>query len=155
MVTLSDNMSELLAEVRAFEERVIGGLRSVVHETAVTGVEIARSLAPRRTGALVRDIRVRAVRVMERGAEVSFGTVKPYGLYVEAGTEPHAIRARRARALRWEDGDGAHFARTVRHPGTRAQPFMGPAYLATERALWARTEMLCSREIARAGGGGG
>jgi hypothetical protein len=61
-------------------------------------------------------------------------------VYLEHGTKAHTIRARRARALRFaatssgrrltgspRRGAPVVFARSVRHPGTQAQPFMRPA----------------------------
>jgi hypothetical protein len=43
--------------------------------------------------------------------------------YMNAGTQPHLIRARNARALRFEAGGSTRFARSVRHPGTRPLRF--------------------------------
>jgi hypothetical protein len=43
------------------------------------------------------------------------------------GTRPHLIRPRRARALRFTVGGDVVFAKLVRHPGTRANDFMGRA----------------------------
>jgi hypothetical protein len=51
-----------------------------------------------------------------------FSTV-PYAGYVIGGTAPHKIAARNAKALRWTDGSGLHFARSVNHPGTKPNPF--------------------------------
>lgn len=47
----------------------------------------------------------------------------PYAGYVLHGTRPHLITAKAARALHWSDSGGDHFARSVRHPGTRPNPF--------------------------------
>lgn len=47
----------------------------------------------------------------------------PYTRYVVDGTRPHIIRPVAARALHWRDAGGDHFARLVRHPGTRPNPF--------------------------------
>jgi len=51
----------------------------------------------------------------------------PYAAAVEYGTKPHEIRPRFRRALRWPVQGGFGFAKKVQHPGTRAQPFLGPA----------------------------
>ncbi|PSK57995.1 hypothetical protein B0E38_01840 [Streptomyces sp. 111WW2] len=47
--------------------------------------------------------------------------------FVLDGTRPHLIRPRRARALRFTVGGDIVFAKLVRHPGTRANNFMGRA----------------------------
>lgn len=54
----------------------------------------------------------------------------PYAAYVELGTLPHIIRPVHARALRWINESGIHFARLVHHPGTTPQPFLRPALTA-------------------------
>lgn len=56
---------------------------------------------------------------------ISFNT--DYAEYVNDGTRPHIIRPRRAQALRFVVGGQIVFARVVRHPGTRANPFLDRA----------------------------
>ena len=51
-------------------------------------------------------------------------TVAPYGAFVHDGTTPHDIFPRSKRALRWVNGNSFIFARRVRHPGWRADPFI-------------------------------
>lgn len=56
---------------------------------------------------------------------VLYGTV-PYLPYVLAGTGPHIIAARNAKSLRWLANRGhgpVMFAKSVRHPGTKPNPF--------------------------------
>jgi hypothetical protein len=43
------------------------------------------------------------------------------------GTRPHLIRPRNRKALRFEVGGSVVFAKLVRHPGTRANDFLGRA----------------------------
>lgn len=57
----------------------------------------------------------------------------PLGLFLEVGTKPHTIMARRALNLVWPGLDrqtGTAYIgvkRTVNHPGTEAQPYLRPA----------------------------
>lgn len=44
--------------------------------------------------------------------------------YVLDGTRPHLIRARRAKALKFDVGGRTVYAKVVRHPGTSANNFM-------------------------------
>jgi hypothetical protein len=91
----------------------------------------------------------RADRVAQRARELAPGTMKdhitthvessgrglaayvvsehPATQYVIYGTRPHIIRPRRARALRFEVGGRVVYAAYVRHPGTRANDFLGDA----------------------------
>lgn len=66
---------------------------------------------------------------------VAVGTPLPYGKWVEQGTKPHVIRARNARFLRFQIGPRTVFRRSVRHPGTKPQPYLHPAYWATRGAV--------------------
>ena len=47
----------------------------------------------------------------------------PYSIFVEAGTRPHEIRIRNKRVLA-DRRAGEIYGTRVRHPGTRANPFM-------------------------------
>ncbi len=51
----------------------------------------------------------------------------PYAAFVENGTRPHTIEARRKSTLRFVQNGAIRFARAVRHPGTKARPFMAQA----------------------------
>jgi hypothetical protein len=52
------------------------------------------------------------------------GPRAPYAVFVHEGTRPHIIRVRSAKVLT----DGVRFfGPQVRHPGTRAQPFLTQA----------------------------
>ena len=83
--------------------------------------------APWKSGRLAQSI----VKSVEPGrAEIS--ATAPYAAYVENGTRPHEIRPVNARALRFQVGAGdVVFTQLVRHPGTRANPFMQRAHEAT------------------------
>jgi hypothetical protein len=51
----------------------------------------------------------------------------PHAQFVHDGTQPHVIRARNASALVFQVGGRTIFAKSVRHPGTRARPFLREA----------------------------
>lgn len=51
----------------------------------------------------------------------------PATRFVLDGTRPHIIRPRRAKALRFEVSGRVVFSKMVRHPGTRANNFLGRA----------------------------
>lgn len=129
----------------------IGNTQGVLRLLAVASVREAKILVPRRTGNLGRTIRVG--RVDDERAEVIAGGQNEigYAAAVEFGTKPHIIRPRPGRigrngrpaALGWggprtlggrlrKGGKPAFFARFVRHPGSRAKPYLRPGI---ERAL--------------------
>lgn len=87
----------------------------------------ARRLVPVRTGTLLASIR-RASGQGARGPHVDVIAgvrgLTTYLGYVLFGTEPHIIRPRRRQALRFIHHGAVRFAKRVRHPGSRANPFL-------------------------------
>lgn len=67
------------------------------------------------------------VREGPRGLQGVVTCSHPAAHYVLGGTRPHLIRPRRARALRFTVGGDVVFAKLVRHPGNRANNFLGRA----------------------------
>ena len=85
----------------------------------------ARVDVPVLTGNLGRSIREDEIKFT--GPLVVEGGVTAHADYAAAvheGSRPHIIRPRRAKALRFEVGGRTVFARMVRHPGTKARPFL-------------------------------
>lgn len=54
-------------------------------------------------------------------------STNPHTLFVHNGTRPHPIRPRRRRYLRFQVDGRTVFARVVRHPGYRGDPFLTKA----------------------------
>lgn len=101
----------------------IGDLGPFMRDLALSAVSEQKKLAPVKTGNLRRTIRLG--RVTERSAETIAGAA--YAAYVEFGTRPHEIRPRNKRVLAWKGKNGKYaFATRVRHPGTKAHPYMIP-----------------------------
>lgn len=120
---------------------LVVGIRSAVDQALEQGADEARQTHryTDRTGDLTRSIDDRLTAVDALGAKGVIEAKSPYASFVENGTRPHEIRARRARMLAWEEPQGDwHFARVVQHPGTKPFPFMGQAYLKAERVLEAQ-----------------
>jgi hypothetical protein len=129
-------LPELNRRLTALEE-----LGPLMRDVALTAVAEQKKLAPVKTGNMRRAIHVG--RVTNSSAETVAGA--KYSGFVEFGTKAHEIRPRSRKALRWKAAGGVIFAKRVRHPGTRAQPFMVPgarAAISSVRdriiALWDR-----------------
>lgn len=74
-----------------------------------------------KTGHLRRNISYKTT--MTEGT-VHTANVK-YGIVIEKGSKPHVIRAKNKKALYWKGAN--HPVRAVKHPGTKAKPFLVPA----------------------------
>ncbi|MEU7323429.1 hypothetical protein ABZ682_23185 [Streptomyces griseoviridis] len=104
--------------------RLRGGIveRNLARRTSRVA-DVAKALAPGSMGGYI-DWHI------EEGADGLQGVVTcdhPAALYVLEGTRPHIIRPRRARVLRFEVDGRVVYSAIARHPGTRANNFLGRA----------------------------
>ena len=58
-----------------------------------------------------------------------------YSMAVHNGARPHVIRARKARALRFQQGGQIVYRNSVNHPGVRARPWLARALVDECRPL--------------------
>jgi hypothetical protein len=58
-----------------------------------------------------------------------------YGIFVHFGSKPHIIKPKHKKALRWGGSSVFHFAKSVKHPGYKGDPFMYNALKTTQRKL--------------------
>lgn len=115
----------------------ISDTRQMLGTVGLLAVREAKALVPRRTGNLGRTIRIGkvdrdSVEVLA-GGKLKVG----YAAAVEFGTRPHIIRPRRAKVLAWGGARTlggrlragqrpTRFAMSVKHPGSRARPYLIP-----------------------------
>lgn len=140
MVATVKGMPELERRLRAIGSQK--GQRAMIGHLGGQVVREAKQNTRkfRKTGNLGRSITMTAVGTKSVRIEAAAN----YAAHVEYGTEPHVIKARRQKAMRWAvkggTGPGASrlsgsprrgaavvYAKSVQHPGTKAQPFMRPA----------------------------
>lgn len=72
-----------------------------------------------------------SLEVEVKGLEGSIGPnliTHPYGLYVHEGTSPYIIKPRRKKVLCFYTNGKWVFAKRVRHPGIKANPYMERAF---------------------------
>jgi HK97 gp10 family phage protein len=118
--------------LRDVADNIDGAVDEGVKTTAFQIEGTAKRKAPADTGALRASIEARRLDI---GAWV-VGAKTEYAAAVELGTAPHVIAPDDADALAFEGQDGALiFRQRVEHPGTPAQPYLGPAFRAHESDL--------------------
>lgn len=111
--------------------------RDMLRDVGLNAVREAKILVHRRTGNLGRTIRIG--ELSDTYVEVRAGGLGKvgYAAAMEFGTRAHVIVPVRAKALAWggprtlggrvrSGGAPTHFARRVRHPGTRPFPYLIP-----------------------------
>lgn len=86
----------------------------------------AQNLAPYVSGNLRRSIYTDIQDNGLTGIVAQDPNIAPYGVDIEFGTRPHTIYPVNKKALFW--AGAMHPVRKVNHPGTRAQPYLIPAF---------------------------
>ncbi len=172
MFEASLDISEFRSCVAETKQAIELAKRKAVASAAIEGAQHAKSTGAfkDRTTNLRTGITARFLSSGGDGVLWELLSAMPYSRYVEEGTRPHEIwpkaahglkgplrngQTRRATgkgphehivgrgiALRWVSGGVTHFARMVHHPGTRAMPFMGPAFLKAQAVLEREFELL-------------
>lgn len=126
--------------------------RGLLPTIQIAAVREAKLIVPHRTRNLSRTIRPGHVDLTS-ATVIAGGRLKVgYAAVVERGSRPHIIRPKAGRRgrnggqamLAWggsrrlsgslrSGSSPTHFARSVRHPGTRAQPFLVPGLIKAAR----------------------
>ena len=117
------NEPELNNQVRVFQRRRMASLQRRIATQA-------RADVPVRTGNLGRSIGEGQIRFTgPRTVSGSVHALADYAAPVHEGSRPHLIRPRKAQALRFNVGGRTVYTKLVRHPGTKARPFLRNAGL--------------------------
>jgi hypothetical protein len=97
--------------------------RHIRHLGDLVQVE-AKKLVGVDTGLLRRSI----VRRRDRSVTGEYGVVVkaavPYAFMHHTGTRPHTIVAPPGRVMTWRNSGGRVYARVVKHPGTKPNPYL-------------------------------
>jgi hypothetical protein len=83
----------------------------------------AREQAGKRTGRLAASIKVQ-LTAKATGLAVKVGSDNKIAYLHHEGSRPHIIRAKNVAYLRFYSHGKLRFAKSVRHPGTRANPYL-------------------------------
>lgn len=147
MIRFESDMQRLAADIGRHSQQFEQEARQIVARSTLSAESTAKQLAPVQTGNLRSSI---GSRFKNSGLTGIVEATAAHAAYVEFNTRPHIIRAKRAKYLRFKKGGSIHFRKSVKHPGTTAQPFMRPA-LDAERPHFIRE---ITAAAARAAGGG-
>ena len=105
------------------EETITEIKKRIIKAFTKTGFQIeaeAKKLCPVDTGKLRSSIYTNI-----EDNKVTVGAPLKYAKNVEFGTPPHTIKPKNKKALAWKGAK--HPVKSVKHPGTRPQPFLRPA----------------------------
>ena len=131
MASRLEGQDELIRRLRA-----LGEARPLLRQLQLMTVREAKQRVPRKTGHLGRSIVPGSIS----GNSAFVEARTPYAAHVEYGTRPHVIRPKRKGSLAWPANAAGRrlsgrartnsgrliFAKMVRHPGTKGQPYLVP-----------------------------
>lgn len=125
--------AELDAKLRALPNAVAGELlKDAVRAGGTVIRDEARRRAPRKTGTLVKYLRVRILRG-RRGSGVTarIGTSARafYAMWLELGARPHLIanKQKSGKRVLANSEAGVIYGKVAAHPGVKPRPFLRPA----------------------------
>lgn len=120
----ASDFAEFAEGLRAVAENMDNAVDEGVKKTAFQVEGTAKQYVPVESGTLRTSIEARRLGI----AEWVVGTPIDYAADVELGTAPHVIEPDEADALAFTGQDGELvFRQSVDHPGTPAQPYLGPS----------------------------
>ena len=134
MISISitpDSLTKAFANLDAYSGLVKGRIKQEIVRTAYAIDSKAKSLVRVDKGRLKQSIHPEFtigslnVAIPPNGAVV--GTNVIYASDIEFGTKAHTITPKNKSVLRWYKNGAFYFSKSVRHPGTKAYPFMNPA----------------------------
>ena len=118
----SSALNKFSVEVGKLSDEIKDDVRKVVKNSAFNIERNAKSSVSVKTGHLKRSI---STKMGDMEATIHTSNLK-YAPAVEFGTRAHIIRAKNKKALYWKGAK--HPVKKVNHPGSRAKPFLIPAF---------------------------
>ena len=115
------------AKLAGLAKRIESGLQRVLENAVAAAEQVARATTAWKDGTKPGARTRSSIRHSLRGPLSGFVTAAGAAKFLEYGTRPHTITARRAKMLRFVQGGVVRFARTVHHPGTKPTHFMRDA----------------------------
>ena len=127
MIRIDTNeLDKFAVEITKLDDKTKDNVQKVLNNTGFNIEAQAKINLDRNksvvTGHLRRGI---ATKIGNMEVTVHTSNIK-YAPMVEYGTKPHIIKPKNKKALYWKGAK--HPVKSVRHPGSRAKPFLIPAF---------------------------
>lgn len=126
-MTITVDVSPLIDAVDRRSPRITEATAAALRGTAQAAFDFAqlRIATHTKTGAMARSLKLAKV---PGGWSISNDLQQaPHALFVHWGTRAHVIKPKNKRVLRWAGPTGFSFAKSVRHPGYKGDPYLRDA----------------------------
>ena len=121
-----NDLNEFSVKILKLSQEVEENVKKVVKNSAFKIQKEAISNLTKNKSVATGHLR-RAVSTDIKGLEATVHTSNvKYAIMVEKGTKAHLIKPKNKKMLYWKGA--SHPVRIVRHPGSRAKPFLEPAF---------------------------
>ena len=121
-----DEIDKFAVELTELSEKSRGNVQKAVKKSAFNIEAKAKNNLKANRSVVTRHLtRNVATQMGDLEATIHTSNVK-YAIIVEKGSKPHIIRPKNKKALYWEGAKRP--VKLVNHPGSRAKPFLIPAF---------------------------
>ena len=121
-----NDLNEFSVKILKLSQEAEENVKKVVKNSAFKIQKEAMSNLTKNKSVATGHLR-RAVSTDIKGLEATVHTSNvKYAIMVEKGTKAHLIKPKNKKMLYWKGA--SHPVRIVRHPGSRAKPFLEPAF---------------------------
>ena len=121
-----NDLNEFSVKILKLSQEAEESVKKVVKNSAFKIQKEAMSNLTKNKSVATGHLR-RAVSTDIKGLEATVHTSNvKYAIMVEKGTKAHLIKPKNKKMLYWKGA--SHPVRLVRHPGSRAKPFLEPAF---------------------------
>lgn len=127
-ITNEVDLIDVIKVLKTAEKETPKGFRNALKSTATDIAKDAQSNIKKnsyKTGKLYKSV---GITYGKQGTRAIIEAKAEHGSFIEEGTKAHIIRPKNKKALRFKGGSKYVFAKEVKHPGTKAKPFMQPAF---------------------------
>ena len=118
----TSELDKFAVEITKLDGKTEDNVQKVLNNTGFKIEAKAKGNVPVDTGHLRRGI---TTKIGDMEVIVHTSNIK-YARGVEFGTRPHLIKPKNKKALYWKGA--SHPVKTVRHPGSKAKPYLIPAF---------------------------
>lgn len=113
------------ATIDSYSPKVYRGARQAVDKSTFNIENYAKSNLTK-NGSVDTGLLRNSVNSKTNGLEGIVSTNTKYAKIVEEGSKPHIIKPKKKKFLYWNGA--SHPVKEVKHPGSKAKPYMIPAY---------------------------
>ena len=119
------DLTKFKATIDKFSSKAYKGAQEAVRKSTLNVENYAKSNLTK-NGSVDTGLLRNSINSKINSLEGTVSTNTKYAIFVEEGTKSHTIKPKSKRFLYWKGA--SHPVKEVRHPGSKAKPYMIPAF---------------------------